>query len=80
MNSSLVNILASRARSKLSYRINFQEVDNSNIDQMNTWCSNNCNGIWDYHIRYALYWRFEEEADATMFMLRWGSTNGNKLK
>ena len=47
---------------------------------MEDWCRENCSGIWRNHTIHALYWQFEQERDAMMFMLRWGSAEGNKLK
>lgn len=74
------SILATRARSTFGHRINFQEVGYATLPKMVEWCENNCTGLWDHHSRFALYFRFAEERDATMFMLRWGSAEGNKLK
>lgn len=76
----LRSVLASRARNIYAYRINFDSIGYDNLDKMRAWCETNCEGLWDSHSRYALYFRFEQERDATMFMLRWGTANGNKLK
>lgn len=73
-------IISSRARNIYAYRINFQEVGYEALPKMQSWCESNCTGLWDSHSRYALYFRFAEERDATMFMLRWGTAEGNKLK
>jgi len=40
----------------------------------------NCEGIWRQETHYALYWQFEQERDAMLFMLRWGSAEGNSVK
>jgi hypothetical protein len=47
---------------------------------MRDWCSKNCDGLWRCETIHAIYWQFELEQEAMMFMLRWGSANGNKLK
>jgi hypothetical protein len=73
-------IIRTRARNIYAYRINFQEVGYETLPKMKAWCESNCEGLWDSHSTYALYFRFAEERDATMFMLRWGGADGNKLK
>ena len=78
--ASLREILATRARMVFSHRINFDEVSKENLEKMKEWCEANCQGLWDCHTQYAVYFRFEEERDATMFMLRWGSAEGNRLR
>jgi hypothetical protein len=47
---------------------------------MKEWCEEKCEGLWRCESFHALYFQFEQERDATMFMLRWGSAEGNKLK
>lgn len=78
--ASLVEIMATRARSTFPYRINFQEVGYTNYHDMKDWCTNNCKGLWRSHHTHALYFQFQEEQDALMFMLKWGGAHGNKLK
>lgn len=73
-------ILATRARATFSHRINFETVGYLNIDQMKWWCEENCQGIWKSETHHALYWQFELEQDAMMFMLKWSGAEGNKLK
>lgn len=77
---TLNDILASRSRSVFSHRINFDTVGYDNIPKMKEWCEQNCSSLWRCEIYYALYFQFEDEKDATMFMLRWGSAEGNKLR
>ena len=72
--------MASRARATFSHRINFQNVGYTTLPKMKEWCDENCTGLWRCESVHALYFQFEEERDATMFMLRWGSAEGNKLK
>ena len=76
----LREIISTRARNTYAYRINFQTIGYETLPKMTAWCEENCQGLWDSHSKYALYFRFAEERDATMFMLRWGSADGNKLK
>lgn len=80
MTISLEKILATRARVVFPYRINFSEILYDNFPLMEEWCIENCSGLWRNHHTYALYWQFDNEQDAMMFMLRWGSAEGNKLK
>ena len=78
--ASLNNILATRAKVKFAYRINFDSIAHSNLDAMTVWCEENCKGLWHSHNTYAIYWQFEDEKDAIMFMLRWGGSKGNSLR
>ena len=73
-------ILATRMRAEFSYRINFESVGYDNLEKMKEWCVKNCEGLWRNEQYYAIYWQFELERDATMFMLRWSGANGNQLK
>ena len=73
-------ILATRARATFPYRINFDTIDYTNLPKMKEWCEEKCEGLWRNEQYYALYFQFELERDATMFMLRWGTAEGNKLK
>lgn len=78
--ANVKEIMATRARATFSHRINFHEVGYLTMPKMKEWCEANCTGIWGYHSTHALYFQFSEERDATMFMLRWGAAEGNKLK
>lgn len=77
---SIGEVLATRARAVFRYRINFQTVRLNSIEEMKTWCNDNCKSLWRCESIYALYFQFEDDHDATMFMLRWGSAEGNELK
>ena len=77
---NLQAILATRSRATYSHRVNFNTVGYDNVDSMKDWCRKNCQGLWRSETQYALYWQFELERDATMFMLRWSGANGNTLK
>lgn len=73
-------ILATRSRSVFKYRINFLTIGYDKRHVMNRWCEENCEGLWHSETYYSLYWQFELEQDAMMFMLRWATDEGNKLK
>jgi len=78
--ATLNNILATRARATFSHRINFQEVGYETLPKMKEWCEENCTGLWRNEQVHAVYFQFEEDRDATMFMLRWGGAEGNTLR
>jgi hypothetical protein len=78
--ANINEILATRARATFSHRVNFETIGYFSMDLMRQWCEENCQGRWRMqHVR-ALYFQFEEERDAVMFMLRWGTAEGNRLK
>ncbi len=78
--ASVNEILATRSRATFSHRINFQTVGYETLPKMKDWCEENCEGLWRCESIHALYFQFSEDRDATMFMLRWGGAEGNKLK
>jgi hypothetical protein len=78
--ATLGELLATRARTMFPYRVNFNTIGYASLDLMKTWCENNCKGIWRVEHVHALYFQFSDDYDATMFMLRWGGAEGNKLK
>lgn len=78
--ASMNEILATRSRATFSHRINFDTIGYETLPKMKQWCEEQCQGLWRSHTTHALYFQFEEERDATMFMLRWGGAEGNKLK
>lgn len=78
--ASLSQILASRARATFRYRINFESIGYTNLTTMEQWCEENCKGLWRSHNTHALYFQFDDDYDATMFMLRWGGASGNTVK
>lgn len=78
--ATLNEILASRARATFAYRVNFDRISYQNLEDMNKWCEQNCSGLWREQSTYALYYQFENDHDAMMFMLRWGGASGNELK
>ena len=78
--ANVQDILATRARATYSHRINFANIQLGNVDKMNKWCEEYCQDLWRSETYHALYFQFAEERDSTMFMLRWGTADGNKLK
>jgi hypothetical protein len=78
--TTLNEILATRARAVFPHRVNFHTIGYKSLDDMRAWCENNCKGIWRVEHVHALYFQFSDDYDATMFMLRWGSAKGNKLR
>lgn len=78
--SRIEHVLATRSRATFSHRINFQTVGYDNLDAMREWCHEHCQRLWRCETQHALYWQFEDEQDAMMFMLRWGTAAGNTLK
>jgi hypothetical protein len=78
--TTLNDILATRARMMFPYRINFDVIGYQMLPEMKQWCDDNCKGVWRCEHFHALYFQFENDYDATMFMLRWGAAEGNKLR
>jgi hypothetical protein len=78
--ATINDILATRAKMKFAHRVNFESINYDNLSKMELWCQENCVGIWRVEKIHALYFQFEEDRDATMFMLKWGGKEGNKLK
>jgi len=74
------SILSTRSRATFPYRINFDTVGYETLPKMNKWCEEQCKGLWRAHSVHALYWQFENDHDATMFMLKWANAEGNKIK
>lgn len=70
---SVREVLATRARASFPYRVDFNKPNVVEFAKMQSWCDKNCKGIWRSNSNYAYYFQFEDEYDATMFMLKWGS-------
>ena len=77
---TLNEILATRSRAICPYRINFQSIGYETLPAMIKWCEINCKGIWRNEQVHAIYFQFSDDYDATMFMLKWATAEGNKLK
>lgn len=77
---SVNEILATRSRATFSYRINFETVGYEALPKMKSWCEDNCRGLWRCQTVHALYFQFDNDYDATMFMLKFGGESGNQLK
>jgi hypothetical protein len=78
--ATLGELLATRARAVFPYRINFNKVGYGNIESMKQWCEDNCKSLWRCESYHALYFQFEDDYDATMFMLKWATALGNEIK
>jgi len=69
---TLNELLAIRARAVFPYRVNFNQIPIAQIEEMAVWCINNCTGLWREEHYHALYFQFENDYDAMMFMLKFG--------
>jgi hypothetical protein len=69
---SLNDILSTRARAVFPYRVNFNSISITQVEEMAVWCINNCTGLWREEHFHALYFQFENDYDAMMFMLKFG--------
>jgi len=78
--STLGELLATRSRTVFPYQINFNSLGYTTLSEMKAWCETTCKGIWRCESTHALYFQFSDDYDATMFILRWGSAEGNVLK
>ena len=78
--SKINEILATRARATFDYRINFDKIGYETLPTMKEWCEENCTGLWRSQTLHALYFQFENERDAKMFMLRSATADGNQIK
>ncbi len=78
--ASIQEVLATRVRATFPYRINFINIGYETLPKMELWCEEKCEGLWRSSKVHALYFQFELDRDATMFMLRWASAEGNVLK
>jgi len=70
--ASLNELLATRARAVFPYRVNFNQITVAQVEEMAVWCINNCRGLWRVEHYHALYFQFEDDYDAMMFMLKFG--------
>jgi hypothetical protein len=70
--ASLNELLATRARAVFPYRVNFNQITVAQVEEMAVWCINNCQGLWREEHYHALYFQFEDDYDAMMFMLKFG--------
>ena len=77
---SLNNILGTRSRAIFPHRVNFDRVGYDTLPLMKAWCETHCKSIWRIEQIHAIYFQFEDDYDATMFLLKWATAEGNKLK
>jgi hypothetical protein len=78
--ATLGQLLAPRARATFPYRINFDKINYTTLPLMKQWCEDNCKSLWRCESYHALYFQFEDDYDATMFMLKWSGAAGNEIK
>ena len=78
--STLNEILATRAKMRFPHRVDFDIIGYQLLPVMKQWCEENCKRVWRCEHFSALYFQFENDYDAMMFMLKWGTAPGNKLK
>jgi hypothetical protein len=78
--ATLGELLATRARATFPYRINFETINYTTLPLMKQWCEDNCKSLWRCESYHALYFQFEDDYDATMFMLKWSGAEGNEIK
>ena len=71
--STLDDILATRVKMAWPYRIDFHPDSgvHTQWEPMKQWCEINCKGRWNVEGTHALYFQFDNDRDATMFMLKW---------
>jgi hypothetical protein len=78
--ATVQEVLATRARAIFPYRINFDKINYTTLPLMKQWCEDNCKSLWRCESYHALYFQFEDDYDATMFMLKWSGAEGNEIK
>ena len=78
--ASLENIMATRMKQTWKHRVDIKKHSDLDTAAMKAWCLKNCQGTWNAETVWAHYFQFENDYDAMMFMLKWGTAPGNKLK
>ena len=78
--ATVQEVLATRARAVFPYRINFDKINYTTLPLMKQWCEDNCKSLWRCESYHALYFQFEDDYDATMFMLKWSGAEGNEIR
>lgn len=68
---TLNEILATRAKMTFKHRVNFSQFGYEDFHEAKAWCEANCKGVWHVESTHALYFQFDDDRDATMFMLKW---------
>ena len=69
--ATLNEILATRVKMEFQHRFDFAEFGYEDFHKAKIWCEENCRGIWNIESTHALYFQFDDDRDATMFMLKW---------
>lgn len=70
---TLTEILATRVKMEFQHRVDFTPYNYPYDKHLEIieWCKKNCQGVWRAETTLALYFQFDNDRDATMFMLRW---------
>ena len=78
--ADLDHILRTRVRATFRHRVDFERIDPRKIDEIKRWCETNCRDIWKFNYSYGdiggYYLQFDDDQDAMMFVLKWGSQGG----
>jgi hypothetical protein len=78
--ATLGELLAMRAGAVFPDCMNFEKTNYTTLPLMKQWCEDNCKSLWRCESYHALYFQFEDDYDATMFMLKWSGAEGNEIK
>lgn len=68
---TLNEILATRVKMEFQHRVDFAKYPYEEFHRAKQWCKDNCKGIWNIESTHALYFQFDNDTDAMMFMLKW---------
>jgi hypothetical protein len=68
---TLNDILATRVKMQFRHRVDFSKFGYEDFHKARQWCEENCCGVWHVESVHALYFQFDDDRDATMFMLKW---------
>lgn len=72
MTTKLEQLLATRVRINFRYRVNLSPgTDYVKLKEIDEWCRTHCKGPWQSNDKFAVYYQFEDERDATLFTLKW---------
>lgn len=69
--ATLNEVLATRSKMEFRYRFDFSEFDYKDFHAAKQWCEETCQGVWHIESTHALYFQFDNDRDAIMFMLKW---------
>lgn len=74
--ATLGQLLATRVKVTWPYRINLRVNSAAELDKMRDWCENHAKGKWRVSTEFIDYFQFQDDADAVMFMLKFGGSRG----